>query len=142
VCGAPGGGDVTGLAAHLARSPELVSARAADGWTSLHLAAHFGETAAVALLLARGADPRARSENVQENTPLHAGLAGTASLDLVNRLLAAGAEVNGGGGGGFTPLHLAANRGDLSLVTRLLLRGADVVSRTSDGREPARLARA
>ena len=37
------------------------------------------------LLLARGADPRARSRNALANTPLHAGLAGTAGLDIVGR---------------------------------------------------------
>jgi 8-oxo-dGTP pyrophosphatase MutT (NUDIX family) len=135
-------GDVTGLAALLTQSPGLVAAHAGDGWTALHLAAHFGETAAVALLLANGADACARSRNVQENTPLHAGLAGTAGLDLVDRLLAAGAEVNARDGGGFTPVHLAASRGELSLVTRLLLRGAEAAARTADGRAPADLARA
>ena len=135
-------GDVTRLAALLGEAPGLVSAHAGDGWTPLHLAAHFGETPAVALLLAHGGDPRARSRNPLANTPLHAGLAGTAGLDLVDRLLSAGAEVNAVDGGGFTPLHLAASRGELSLVTRLLLRGAETSMRTAEGRTPADLARA
>ncbi|HSD28492.1 MAG TPA: ankyrin repeat domain-containing protein [Vicinamibacteria bacterium] len=134
-------GDVTRLAALLGEAPGLVSAHAGDGWTPLHLAAHFGETPAVALLLVHGGDPRARSRNSLENTPLHAGLAGTAGLDLVDRLLSAGAEVNAVDGGGFTPLHLAASRGELSLVTRLLLRGAETSMRTADGRTPADVAR-
>jgi 8-oxo-dGTP pyrophosphatase MutT (NUDIX family) len=135
-------GDVTRLAALLAEIPGLVLAHASDGWTPLHLAAHFGETPAVSLLLGLGADPHARSRNRLDNTPLHAGLAGTAGLDLVERLLAAGAEVNAPDGGGFTPLHLAAGRGELPLVTRLLLRGAEVSMRTADGQTPAAVARA
>ncbi len=135
-------GDVTRLAALLGEAPGLVSTHAGDGWTPLHLAAHFGETPAVALLLAHGGDPRARSRNPLANTPLHAGLAGTAGLDLVDRLLSAGAEVNAVDGRGFTPLHLAASRGELSLVTRLLLRGAETSMQTTEGRTPADLARA
>ena len=135
-------GDVSRLAALLGEAPGLVSTHAGDGWTPLHLAAHFGETPAVALLLAHGGDPGARSRNPLANTPLHAGLAGTAGLDLVDRLLSAGAEVNAVDGGGFTPLHLAASRGELSLVTRLLLRGAETSMRTAEGQTPADLARA
>jgi uncharacterized protein len=134
-------GDVTRLAALAAEDPELVSAHARDGWTPLHLAAHFGETPAAALLVGNKADPRARSRNALANTPLHAGLAGTAGLDLVDLLLAAGAEVNATDGGGFTPLHLAAIRGELPLVTRLLLRGAEASVRTQEGQTSADLAR-
>src|SRR5262245_38172160 len=135
-------GDVTRLAALLAEAPTLVGAHAGDGWTPLHLVAHFGETPAVALLLGLGANPRARSRNQMRNTPLHAGLAGTAGLELVELLLSAGAEVNAPEGGGYTPLHLAANRGDLPLVTRLLLRGAQASPETTDGQTPATIARA
>jgi len=135
-------GDVTRLAALLAETPRLVSAHASDGWTPLHLAAHFGEGPAVELLLELGADPRTRSRNSHDNTPLHAGLAGTAGLDLVERLLTAGAMVNAPDGGGFTPLHLAASRGEIPLVTRLLLRGAEASTRTTEGQTPASIARA
>ena len=135
-------GDVTRLAALLAETPGLASAHARDGWTALHLAAHFGETPAASLLLGLGADPNRRSRNSHDNTPLHAGLAGTAGLDLVERLVAAGALVDAADGGGFTPLHLAASRGEIPLVTRLLLHGAEVSTRTADGQTPAGIARA
>ena len=135
-------GDVTRLAALLARASGLVAAHARDGWTPLHLAAHFGHGPAVALLLSGGADPRARSQNALDNTPLHAALAGIADVDLAERLLVAGAEVDSRDAAGFTPLHLAAGRGALPLVTRLLLRGADPSARTAEGRAASELARA
>ena len=134
-------GDVARLAALTSEDPGRIAAHARDGWTLLHLAAHFGETAAVRLLIELGADPRARSRNSLDNTPLHAALAGSAGLDLVDRLLVAGAEVNALDGAGFAPLHLAAMRGDLTVATRLLLRGAETSTQTHDGQTPATLAR-
>jgi 8-oxo-dGTP pyrophosphatase MutT (NUDIX family) len=135
-------GDVTRLGRLLEADARAASTHARDGWTPLHLAAHFGQAPAVSLLIALGADPRARSRNALDNTPLHAGLAGTAGLDIIDALLDAGAEVNAPAGGGFTPLHLAASRGELPVVTRLLLRGAEPSARTAEGRVPADLARA
>jgi uncharacterized protein len=135
-------GDVTRLGVLLESDARAVAMHARDGWTPLHLAAHFGQAAAVSLLIAHGADPRARSRNALDNTPLHAGLAGTAGLDIIDALLRAGAEVNAPAGGGFAPLHLAATRGELPVVTRLLLRGAEPSAMTTDGHRPAALARA
>jgi 8-oxo-dGTP pyrophosphatase MutT (NUDIX family) len=135
-------GDVTRLAALLESDARAVSAHARDGWTPLHLAAHFGQAPAVSLLLASGADPRARSRNALANTPLHAGVAGTAGVEIIDALVDAGGEVNASAGGDFTPLHLAAGRGELPLVTRLLLRGAEPSTRTAEGRTAADLARA
>jgi 8-oxo-dGTP pyrophosphatase MutT (NUDIX family) len=135
-------GDVVRLAALTAAEPALIAARAPDGWTLLHLAAHFGQHAAVELLLGRGADPGARSANALANTPLHAALAGGAELELVARLLAAGADVDAPAGDGAVPLHLAAARGDLRLVARLLLRGATPAVRDRAGRTPEDVARA
>ena len=64
-----------------------------DGWTLLHLAAFFGQRAAVERLMAAGADINAVSRNALRNTPLHAAVAGghvEVSLLLIN----AAADVN------------------------------------------------
>ena len=44
--------------------PDPIDERSADGFTTLHLAARFGRTDVVRLLLARGADPRALDEDI------------------------------------------------------------------------------
>jgi len=44
--------------------PDPIDERSADGFTALHLAALFGRTDVVRLLLARGADPRALNEDI------------------------------------------------------------------------------
>jgi uncharacterized protein len=126
----------------LAARPDLVAARAPDGWTALHLAAHFRHLPVVELLLSRGADVNARSTNSHANTALHAAAAGGADQALVQRLVAAGVDVDATQGGGYTGLHEAASIGRADLVALLLEAGASLESRTDDGRTPADLARA
>jgi len=126
----------------VAARPELVVARAPDGWTALHLAAHFRHLRVVDFLLIRGADVNGRSENSHANTALHAAAAGNADRALVQRLIKAGVEVDATQGGGYTGLHEAASIGRADLVALLLDAGASAESRTDEGRTPAELARA
>src|SRR5215469_5866347 len=65
-------GDVAALEKLVSGDRSLVRAQSGDGWTPLHLAAHFGQTEAVRCLLNKGADVNARSGNQMANTPLHA----------------------------------------------------------------------
>jgi ankyrin repeat protein len=112
-----------------------------DGWTPLHLAAHFGQLAVVDLLLARRAEVDARSKNALGNTPLHAALAG-GHRTATRRLVEQQADVNAVEVGGFTPLHQAADLGDTDMVRLLLERGAHIHARTDAGDTPLDLARA
>ena len=134
-------GDVARLAQLVAADPGAASTPGPDGWTPLHLAAHYGRTEAVRLLLERGANVRAVSANATANTPLHAGLAGAADAVIVDLLLAHGADPGAPGGGGWTPLHLAASRGAAPFVRRLLEAGADPRAAADDGRDAAAIAR-
>ena len=133
-------GRVAELERLLAREPGLIEARSPDGWTPLHLAAHFGQEGAVEALLAAEASVHARSGNAMHNTPLHAALAGR-SHGVTARLLAAGAEVDARQGGGYTALHEAALLGDADLVRLLLDHGADPTAPADDGLTPIALAR-
>lgn len=125
-------GDVARLRALLEAAPDGLAARSHDGWTALHLAAHFGQAAAVRFLLDRGADVAARSANRLANTALHAALAG-GDRAVIELLLARGAAVNSRQHGGFTALHAAAQSGRLDLVDLLLAHGADVDIRSDAG---------
>jgi ankyrin repeat protein len=129
-------GDVERIRATARATPRVVRSWAEDGWTPLHLAAFFGHPEAVTALVALGADVQAWAENSHRNQPLHAAIAGHCEFSVVTALIDARANVNAKDGGGFTPLHLAAFRGDAYVTELLLARGADVRLRT-DGRKTA-----
>ncbi len=113
----------------------------ADGWTPLHLAAFTGHREAAEALLESGADLRAVSKNSTANQPLHAALAGKTDRGLVEMLLERGADPKARGGGGVTPLHLAASRGDWPLCELLIEKGADAAAKMDDGTTPAAIAK-
>ena len=129
------------LAELLSEQPELVNAFSSDGFTPLHLACFAGGAEAARLLVERGADLEALSEaSFVKVRPL-----GTAAFardrECAGVLLELGADPNGRGEGGFTPLHTAAQNGDLDFVRLLLRHGADTTVVADDGRIPAALAR-
>lgn len=112
--------------------PEDVHAYSHDGWTALHLAAHFGHEDVARLLLDMGANPGARSRNAMHNTAVHAALAG--GHGAVARLLVErGADCNAADSHGWTPLHHAAHAGDAETVRFLLRHGADRDARKEGG---------
>jgi uncharacterized protein len=132
-------GDTGALEALLAANRALISAVSSDGWTPLHLAAHFGKQEAVRLLLNKGAKADARSTNAMQNTPLHAAAAGRAA-GVAKLLIDHGASVNARQHGGWTPLHAAAQNGDIEFSRILLEAGADVNARADNHQSPLDLA--
>ncbi len=121
--------------------PARANARSGDGWTPLHLAGFFGRRDVAALLLARGASLTTISGGAEKNQPLHAALAGACDPTIVRALVAHGADVNAAGAAGYTPLHVAASRGNEELVRFLVESGAKAGARMDDGKTPAALAR-
>jgi ankyrin repeat protein len=132
-------GDTGAIETLLAANRGLVFAVSADGWTPLHLAAHFGSQEAVRLLLNKGAQADARSNNALQNTPLHAAAAGRAA-GAAALLLNYGASANARQQGGWTPLHAAAQNGDIEFARTLLEAGADVNARADNRQSPLDLA--
>jgi ankyrin repeat protein len=130
-------GDAARAKAILQRDPESVRVRSSDGWTSLHLAAFMGHPEVVKLLLENGAELEAVSQNGIANRALHAAIAGKESAEVVELLLARGADVTAKAEAEATPLHLAAARGNMTLTRRLLDMKADPRARMTDGKTPA-----
>jgi ankyrin repeat protein len=123
----------------LAANRSLLSATSTDGWTPLHLAAHFGCEDSVRSLLNKGAEVNARSSNPLRNMPLHAAAAG-GSAAVVKLLIERGANVDARQHGGWTPLHAAAQSGNLEMAKVLVESGADVNVRADNHQRPLDLA--
>ena len=132
-------GDVDRLVDLLDGEPSLATAYAADGFFPLGLAAYFGQPDAVRLLLERGADVGAVADNPMRIQALHAAVAGR-SLEAVRLLVGAGADVNAGQHGGWTPLMGAAAHGDAEIVEVLLAAGADPAAVNDEGANAVSLA--
>ncbi|HEV8358953.1 MAG TPA: ankyrin repeat domain-containing protein [Candidatus Thermoplasmatota archaeon] len=133
-------GDADRVRTLLAHQPGLVKATSGDGWTPLHLAAHFGQQECVRALLAGGAEVDARSANANGNTPLHAAAAG-AQPEAIEQLLARGADPRALDAQGHTPLHIAAGAGPAASLAALLDAGAPPAARNKDGKTALDVAR-
>jgi ankyrin repeat protein len=102
------------------------------GETALHKAAsHDRQGLALALLLEKGAEVKARDED--ERTPLHRAVM-LNNLKGVTTLLEKAAEIEAKDKEGATPLHLAAKAGNDAMVMLLLRRGAAVDSTDKQGK--------
>ena len=99
----------------------------ADGETPAMIAARTNSVAALAELVARGAE-------FDADTLLIHAAAGNAP-DAAEWLIARGAGIHAGGGGG-TPLHRAAAANAVDAAALLVARGADVDAKNSAGRTP------
>ena len=115
--------------------------RNSNGGTALHGVALTAQAEAAALLLARGADPRAESEGAQ--TPLHVTAFNLAAgAEMAGLLLDAGVEIDARNKHKATALVLSAQQGNLALIAVLLDHGANPALRSVGGRTALQAARA
>lgn len=134
-----------------------VNLTAKDGATPLHAAAAFGHKALAELLIASGANINARDEWTMKGvgwaclasavdcrsagwlrggfTPLH-GAAMNGRREVVELLIAKGAEINAKAKDGDTPLHDASYEGKVGVAELLIARGADVNAADKSGDTP------
>ncbi|XP_058060809.1 transient receptor potential channel pyrexia-like [Anopheles bellator] len=116
----------------LARGAD-VRARNHRGFTPLHLAARSGSADCLeALLKLGGSDPNVT--DFDQRTPLHTAVGKSdAAVEMLETLIAWGANVNQRDVYGFTPLHLAALDALGPCVETLLYHGADVTMKSRKG---------
>lgn len=112
-----------------------LTARSADGFTTLHLAAFFGGVEAVRAILATGFAPDADAVNRFKVRPIHSAAAAR-DLESARALLDAGADPDVRQNGGYTPLHTAAHNEDFELTRLLLAHDADRTLFDDEGKIP------
>ncbi len=137
--------DLDALRAAIERAEGMVDEPNGSHQTALMLAADAGDTDAVRLLLAAGADARAtagteggaQTMTMTLETPLHYA-ARSGHADVARLLLDAGADPNATTAEGYTPLHWAVYAASLDAVVALLDAGAESVE--SESGTPAEIA--
>src|SRR5213592_190487 len=128
-------GNARRLKTILGQSRTRVNAANPEGFTPLGLAGFFGHLDAAKVLLENGADVKATSPSRFANTALDAAVAGNRT-DVVKVLLAAHGNPNVRSEGNATPLHKAAQHGNLAIVEMLVAAGADVKAVRDGGIKP------
>lgn len=129
-----------------------VNARDGDGATPLHLAAQLGDVRTAKLLLRRGADATARTTH--DMTTVHFALSYLVACErdkrspqppahpteLMQLLVAKGAEISRANYQGYTPLHTAVYLSNPEPAEFLVSHGADPDAPSSEGHTPLHLA--
>ena len=123
----------------LVNNPEDVHAADIDGWTPLHWAARRGNTRALRLLLAHGADPLQTTKNEERNA-LHLSAQGN-SVACVKHLLQYRQDntvvnIESKDGYGRSPLLVAAGYNCAAATAKLVEKGAEINTTDSFG-EPS-----
>ncbi len=103
----------------ISQEPGLVNAVNVDGFQPLGLAAFFGQVEMAEFLIEHDALVNSPSQNALMAAPLHSALA-TRNIKIAKILLENGADVNLAESGGYTPLHIAAQNGDLEGLDMVL----------------------
>ena len=158
-------GEISAMRRVLERNPKLTSSVDENGSTPLILAAYWAGTAEVKELLARGADPNAKNDSgvaalipatdnlettrllVEAGADVNARTEGGESALIVAArragatpvavyLLAKGADIRASALDGTTPLHRAAEGGDVSMLRLLLEKSADINAQRKRGGVP------
>ena len=119
----------------IAANPALLNAYAPDGFHPLGLAAFFGNKATVEALVHAGANVNQQSREAMKVSALHSAAAARRP-DIVEMLLAAGANPNLRAEGGVTVFHEAGATGQIEVAELLLKRGGDINAVDGSGKTP------
>jgi ankyrin repeat protein len=119
----------------IAADPALLNTYAPDGFHPLGLAAFFGNKATVEVLLQAGADVNQQSRESMKVSALHSAAAARRP-DIVEMLLAKGANPNLRAAGGVTVFHEAGATGQIEVAEMLLKSGGDINAKDNTGKTP------
>ncbi|KAI6189373.1 Ankyrin [Aphelenchoides bicaudatus] len=118
-------------------SIEFANIKSVEKWTALHLAAEYGDSEMVKLLVEAGIELEAT--DYFGRTSLHFAVMSN-SYENAKILIANGANVNSQGGCENTPLHYAVRIGSSKLVRLLVEARADTSIKNRDGLTPSQMA--
>lgn len=126
-------GRMDALTAAISADGGAARAFSEDGFTALHFAAFFAQSAAARALVVAGADVNAVARNSFKVAPLHSAVS-SSDVETVRLLIEHGADVNAPQQQGFTALQAAAGHGMMEILDLLLAAGADVHAKSDDGK--------
>jgi ankyrin repeat protein len=127
-------GDLSKIKTLLKKDPDFALSKDSSAWTPLHYEARAGCKEAVKLLLAKGSDVNAKTNDGK--TALFFAARG-GYKEVVELLLAKGADINAKRGNyDDTALHSAAAHGHKAVVELLLANKAAVNARDGNGATP------
>lgn len=127
------------VAHQIFKNPGIINTYSDDGFTPLGLAAYFGNEEIARYLVLKGADVNLLSSNGYYISPLQSAIAGNFTA-MAKMLLENNALVNSAQKAGITPLHIAAEHGNIEIIILLLEKGADVKAIMEGGKFPCDLA--
>ncbi len=133
-------GDIQSVARLLDSDPAQLETPDERGWCAIHTACECGNSSIVRLLIERGADVNAQTDDGLYCTALDMA-AGNGSAGVVELLLSAGARLDIRDDYEHTPIHTAAIYGRPKALEALICAGADVNDRV-DGWTPLTYAEA
>ena len=109
------------------------TSRADVSYTEMVTAIANGDVQKVKDLLAKGADPKAKSNNGMQ--PIHFAVGG-GNAEIFNLLLDKGADLKSKDKDGAEPIHFASISGNMEVFKLLLEKGADPNIKDKSGESP------
>lgn len=123
-------GDIGAIQKRMLDDSGYIHERDFVGDTLLRTAIAFGNLELVRLFVKHGADPNIKVDDGYTCLLIAIESDAEESIPIVAELISAGADIHAMGTNGWTPLHMAAVRGEVEKASLLIAAGADVNRRT------------